>query len=104
MGFVILDRWDIPSQQCNLHQRCVCQGQVDKSGLAVHRLKLGHQIRFAETKIFFRSSSCGEYLLRESLEIRLEKVLNQEEGFHLSSVAIAESCLDLSSECLFSHN
>lgn len=51
---------------------CVCLGQEDKSSLGTHSWDLGHEILFSETQIFFRTSSWGNRLVRESLEIWLE--------------------------------
>lgn len=60
-------------------------GFVDKSALTDPYLELGHQALFSNMEILFRSS-WGEWLIQESLEIRLEDVaLNCEDGLQLSS-------------------
>lgn len=61
-------------------------GQAEKSVMATCGFELDHQIDFGDTRILFKSSLCGERLVRESLEIvNQSKVINREEGVHLTS-------------------
>lgn len=64
---------------------------MEKSAVALHCWEKGHQTKFKDTRILYRSSGWNKRVIRESLEIVVSKgnLINLEQGTQCGMVAVA---------------
>jgi hypothetical protein len=68
------------------HKRCIRLKQPEKSAIAEHSLVHAHRVDFDKTSILCRANGYWDRVVKEAVEIRLEKrKVNRDSGFHLSN-------------------
>ncbi|GFG30771.1 hypothetical protein Cfor_10855 [Coptotermes formosanus] len=75
--------------RCKEHQRYICLHQPKESAVAEHSISIGHCINFGGTSILDGSSGYVDRLVKEAIEIQLNKNNFNREGCFILSHAYA---------------